>query len=199
MIKLYNFARGIRGVRLFWLCEEMNLPYQTVVVNYPPSEAYLAINPLGNVPCLEDEGVAINESVAILLYLAQKYGPTPLLPNIDDPRLAKVLQLTVFSEAELGSSLNALLGTRFAAPESDKQNWQVSMHESVVKRDLAYLVQQLGDRDYLVGDSLTLADLAISTALGLWSGALKQDLPEALVRYRAHLSERPAYQRALAA
>ena len=93
MIKIYNFARGARGRRAIWQCEEMSLPYQIEKVSYPPSDAYRALNPLGNVPFLEDEGgVAMGESVAMMLYIAQKYGPTPLLPGKDDPSLALLLR-----------------------------------------------------------------------------------------------------------
>ena len=94
MIKIYNFPRG-RGARVIWLCEEMGLPYRIVPVSFPPSDEYRALNPLGQVPFLEDEGgVAINESVAMLFYIAEKYGPSPLLPPKSDPAFARVLQMT---------------------------------------------------------------------------------------------------------
>ena len=54
MITIHNFPRGARGVRVFWTCEEMGLPYARAVVTYPPSPEYLALNPLGSVPFLED-------------------------------------------------------------------------------------------------------------------------------------------------
>jgi glutathione S-transferase len=98
MIKIHNFPRGARGLRVMWQCEEMGLPYKFEAVTFPPSEAYRALNPLGSVPFLEDDcGVAINESVAMMLYLAQKYGPTPLLPEKDVAAMATVLQLVVIS------------------------------------------------------------------------------------------------------
>jgi glutathione S-transferase len=103
MIKIYNFARGARGLRAIWQCEEMGLPYRLQTISFPTSEDYRAVNPLGTVPFLEDDGgVAINESTAMMLYLAQRYGPTPLLPGNDNPLLARVLQMTVFGEATIG-------------------------------------------------------------------------------------------------
>src|SRR5580765_1592331 len=99
MIRIYNFAHGARGLRAMWLCEEMGLDYAVETVSFPTGEVYRLLNPLRTVPFLEDEGsVAINESVAIMLYLAERYGPTPLLPAGSDPALARVLQLTVFGE-----------------------------------------------------------------------------------------------------
>ncbi len=77
---------------------------------------------LGSVPFLEDQdGVAINESVAMMLYLAQKYGPTPLLPDSDHPRFARVLQMTVFGETAIGMSINPIVEARFLAPDDDKR------------------------------------------------------------------------------
>lgn len=196
MIRIHNFARGARGLRLFWQCEEMGLPYQIETVSYPPSAAYLAKNPLGTVPFLEDGGVAINESVAIMLYLAQQYGPTPLLPGHGDARLARVLQMTVFGETSLGALLNPLMDAHFGAPDADKRNWSVLAMEKRVEQALSYVEGALGAAPYLAGAELTLADLCVSTTLGVWKGALGKPLPDAIVAYRERLGARPAYQRA---
>jgi glutathione S-transferase len=197
-IKIYNFPRGARGVRLFWQCEEMGLAYETEAVTFPPSAAYTALNPLGTVPFLVDGAVAINESVAIMLYLAGRYGPTPLLPAAGDPAFARVLQLTVFGEASIGATVNPLLAAKFGAPEADKSNWSVRSGEARVEQFVGYVADVLGERPYLVGDGLSLADICVSTALGIWRGALGKVLPERLSVYQQRLQARPAYQRASA-
>ncbi|WP_437566563.1 glutathione S-transferase family protein [Sorangium sp. So ce542] len=199
MIKVYNFARGARGLRVMWQCEEMGLPYEVEMVSYPPSEGYRALHPLGNVPFLEDEGgVAIHESVAMMLYLAQKYGPTPLLPDRDDPALARVLQMTVFGEAAIGAGVNALLTAHFGAPEADKRSWSVVTHEASVERALRFTAGLLGDGPFLAGERLTLADISVSTAIGIYRGALGKALPDALAAYQERLAARPALERARA-
>ncbi|AUX26420.1 glutathione S-transferase [Sorangium cellulosum] len=199
MIKVYNFARGARGLRVMWQCEEMGLPYQVETVSYPPSEAYLALNPLGSVPFLEDEGgVAIHESVAMMLYLAQRHGPTPLLPDKEDPALARVLQMTVFGEATIGAGVNALLTAHFGAPEGDKRNWSVRAHEASVERALRFTADLLGDRPFLAGERLTLADISVSTAVGIYRGVLGKALPDELVAYQERMAARPALERARA-
>jgi glutathione S-transferase len=197
VITIYNFARGARGLRIFWQCEEMGLPYRVETVTFPPSAEYLAKQPLGSVPFLEDEGgVAIDESVAIMLYLAERHGPTPLLPREDARRHARVLQLTVMGETAIGMGLNPLLGAHFMAPEEDKRNWSVCGIESRVGRVIERVAELLGDEAYLAGDELTLADISVSCALGIWRGALGKPLPENLTAYRERLAARPAYQRA---
>lgn len=196
MITIHNFARGARGLRVIWLCEEMGLPYRVQVVPVPADGAYRKLNPLGSVPFLEDNGVAINESAAMLLYLAERYGPTPLLPEKDDPTLGRVLQMLVFSEASIGAHLNMLMQAHFTAPIDQKRNWSVLALEARVEQALAYVDAMLAGRPYLAGERCTLADIAISTSLGMWRGALGKSLSETLAAYQGRLSERPAYQRA---
>jgi glutathione S-transferase len=197
MMRIHNFARGMRGQRVAWQCEEMGLPYQIEVLSFPPSEAYLELNPIGAAPFLEDEGgVAINESIAMMLYLAQKYGPTPLLPGRDDPMFARVLQMTVFGEATLGMGINPLIEARFAAPEADKDNWSVRRQAARAEKAVRYAEEMLGDGAFLAGSVLTLADISVNSTLGVWCGALGHALPEKLAAYRERLIARPAYQRA---
>jgi glutathione S-transferase len=199
MITIYNFAGGARGLRIAWLCEEMGLAYVPVTLAYPTPPEYRAKYPPGSVPFLEDEGgVGIGESVAIMLYLAERYGPTPLLPRAPAD-LARTLQFTVFAESVLGGTMNPLMAAKFGAPEADKRNWSVCMGEASIATGLDHIASQLGERPFLVGDGLTLADIAIAPALGIWKAALGGEVPEPLEAWRARLADRPAYQRARAA
>jgi glutathione S-transferase len=197
MMKIHNFARGARGQRVMWLCEEMGLSYTVENHSFPVAADYRALNPLGTVPFLEDSGgVALNESVAIMLYITQQYGPTPLLPTGDAARLARCLQLTLFGETEVGMSLNPLIAAHFMASEADKRNWSVVGLEQRVNRAVQYAEALIDGRSYLVGDDLTLADISVSCGLGIWQGALGGQLPEGLMAYQDRLRARPAYQRA---
>jgi len=197
MIRIHNFPRGLRGVRVAWLCEEMGLAYEVHAVSYPPGTAYLALHPLGTVPFLEDDGgVAINESVAMLIYLAQRYGPTPLLPAQEPGLLARVLQMTVFGEATIASGINPLLVARFTAPEAEKRNWSVRSQEERMGAAVDYAAAQLGERPLFAGGQLTLADISLSPALSLWQGPCSQPLPANLAAFQERVKARPAYQRA---
>jgi glutathione S-transferase len=195
MIKIHNFPRGARGQRVMWLCEEMGLPYAVQNHSFPTGKAYRELNPLGTVPFLEDSGgVAINESIAMMLYIGHRYGPTSLLPAGNGALMARVLQLTVFGETEIGMNLNPLLAAHFMAGDADKRNWSVIGLEQRVRRAIDFAATVVQDRSYLVGDDLTIADISVSCGLGIWQGALGGALPEALAAYQERLRSRPAYQ-----
>lgn len=198
MLRIYNFARGARGLRVMWQCEEMGLPYTVERVTYPVSEDYRVRHPLCSVPFLEDDAqsVAMSESVAMMLYLAQQYGPTPLLPGDDARRLARSLQMAEFGEATLGAGINPTIAARFAAPEAYKSNWSVSWLEQRVERAVAFTAQLLGDTPWLAGEDLTVADLSVVPALIMWRGIFAKVLPDPLGAYVERAIARPAYAKA---
>jgi glutathione S-transferase len=197
VITVYNFPRGARGVRVCWTCEEMGLPYKTEAVTFPPSEAYLKLNPLGTVPFLTDDGgVAINESIAMTLYLAERYGPTTLMPAKDDPMFARALQAIVFAEASLGAGMNTLMAAKFAAPEADKTNWSVRTQDARAEQFIAFAADMLGDKPYFAGEAFTLADICMATAFAMWRGALDKTLPAPLAAFQERATARPTYQQA---
>jgi glutathione S-transferase len=199
VITVHNFRSGVRGLRIAWQCEEMGLAYAAVGHDYPTPASYRAKYPPGSVPFLEDEGgVGIGESVAIMLYLAQRHGPTPLLPA-EPAALARTLQLTVAAEASLGGMINPLLATRFVAPDDQKANWTAGFCEGRVADMLGYVEGLLDGRPFLVGEGLTLADIALATTLGMWAGALGKAVPPGLAAHRERMMARPAYQRAKSA
>jgi glutathione S-transferase len=199
MIRIHNFPRGLRGIRAGWICEELGVAYEFAPVSYPPSAEYKALNPLGTVPFLEDGAVAISESLAIMLHLAETHGPGGLLPPVGDPARAAVLQWLMFGEASIGAGLNPLLTARFGAPNDDKRNWSVRTLEQRTEQFVRHAEAALGDRAFLVGDELTLADISVATSLSLWRGPLGGTIPDGLAAYLERLAARPAYQRALQA
>jgi glutathione S-transferase len=176
------------------------LAHSFVPVGFPPDQGYRALNPFGTVPFLKDDDVAMAESVAMMFYIAQRYGPNEVLPPIDDERFAKVLQFTVFGEASLSSPMTPLLTVRFGAPpENEKRNWSAVGIESRLKSTIGCVGDELEDREFLVGPTLTLADISVTTALQIWTRGLGQDLPATLREYLQRLQNRPAYKRAIAA
>src|SRR6185436_4383522 len=102
MLKLYGFARvnkGARGntrdLRVLWALEEIGVPYEIVGLDHPnhdlDSPAYRALNPFGQIPVIDDDGVVVSESGAILLYLARKDSkPSEALQDWAEMRLKQL-------------------------------------------------------------------------------------------------------------
>src|SRR5690606_1062185 len=85
MLKVYGFGRvnagahgKTRDLRVLWALEEMELPYEIVGMDHPKGDldtpAYRALNPFGQIPVIDDDGIVVTETGAILLYLARKTG-----------------------------------------------------------------------------------------------------------------------------
>jgi glutathione S-transferase len=199
MLTISNFARGARGLRAMWLCEEMGIAYRAVLLPYPVPPEYRARNPLGQAPFLEDGDVAITESASMLLYLAQTYGPTPLLPSPGSAAYPRVMQMTVFGEATLGGAVSALLMDKFAVPDAEKNGALPRMFRGRAEQALDFAAHLLGEGPYFAAERFTIADISMSTAFSLWRGPLGGALPDALEAYQDRVTARPAYLRAAAA
>jgi glutathione S-transferase len=201
MLKIHHAPRA-RGLRVIWLCEEMGVPYEIAKVSFPPGDDYKKLNAMGSVPFLEDDGgVAINESVAMLLYIAQKYGPTPLLPGPNDPAFARTLQMTVFGEATIGMWGNVQMGAKFFAPDEHKDNWSVREARARMLRAFAYAAGMLERGPWMAGDAFTVADISVGYGVGIARSPFFQmegELAPSLLAYHDRLTARPAYQRAAA-
>src|SRR5215213_8185252 len=103
MLVLYHCSDA-RSFRPLWVLEEMGLPYELQMLPFPPRAAapdYLARNPLGTIPLLEDGDVRMTESAAICQYLVSRYGPSPLNVAPEEPGYAAFLNGLHFGEATL--------------------------------------------------------------------------------------------------
>ena len=200
-MRIWHMPRS-RSLRVIWLCEEMGLPYEIRRVSFRgPDEELLAINPLGGVPVLEDEGgVRMIESVAMLLYVAGRYGPTPLALQPDDPAYACYLQWLIAGEASIAMPGNMLVYDRFRAPEGQKGGFLVEANQRKLQRGLEMMVETLKDGPWIAGDRFTIADMSAGYAIGVMQSILGMGdmVPPECAAYYARLSERPAFQRAAA-
>jgi glutathione S-transferase len=201
MIRVYG-APPTRALRIVWMLEEMGLPYEVRQIDFAnrfDDPEFIAASPTGSIPGLRDGDVTMMESVAILEYLGTRYGPTPLVPAADDPSWPRYLAFLHFGEASLTAPLNVALGSRFFAPEEEKDNWGARFAVDLFIRKSAALVGSLKRQPYLAGDDFTAADISCGYSLGLASflGA-EERLDPLLVDYLGRLRERPAYKAAAA-
>lgn len=196
---LYTCA-GSRGLRCTWAAEETGVALDLRLLPFPPRFAapeYLAINPLGTVPLLVDGDARMTESCAIAHYLATKDGMTDLAIAPGERDYAEYCDFTYHADATITFPQTVYM--RFALFEKDK-GW-AEAGEAYAKwfwKRLVKVEQRLEGREYLCGDRFTVADICVGYALILAERVgLDEGVPESLKTYRARLTEREGYQRAV--
>jgi len=194
------FGEG-RGFRVVWLLEEMGLAYRLrpvdMLAGVENDPEFLAINPGGFIPAIQDGDVTMVESIAILEYLMARYGPTPLAPAPHDPAFPAYQQFLHLGEAGLAASIFFVVGARNFAPESERNNWSAGQALGVWESRLRLVTRQLARSPYLAGETFTAADISVTYALELAKRAGGVTLGEAERAYVARTSGRDAYKRAM--
>jgi glutathione S-transferase len=194
------FGEG-RGFRVIWLLEEMGLPYRLrpvdLLAGIEEDAEFLAVNPAGFIPAIQDGDVRMVESIAIMEYLMARYGPTPLAPDPHDPTFPAYQQFLHLGEAGLAASIYFVVVSRNLAPEGERQNWGAAKALEVFKSRLGLVTRQLARSPYLAGDAFTAADISVTYALDLARRSDAAALGEAEQAYMARTSGRAAYQRAM--
>jgi glutathione S-transferase len=196
------FGEG-RGFRVVWLLEEMGLAYRLrrvdLLAGVDKDPEFLAINPGGFIPAIQDGDVTMVESIAIMTYLMARHGPTPLAPNPHDPAFPTYQQFLHLGEAGLAVPANYVSSARNFAPEADRQNWSARDALETFESRLRLVTRQLALSPYLAGERFTAADISVTYALMLAQRAARIALGAAELAYMARTSEREAYRRALEA
>ena len=198
MLQIFHVP-GTRSSRVLWLAEEMGVPYEAKrEVFGQPSPEFLEANPVGAFPVIRDGDVAMCESTAIMQYIVERYGPTPLAPPPGDARRPDYLQFLAYGEASMAAFLNPVIATQFSAPDDQKQNFTVDAAKNMFVRRLATLDRRLEKNDYLAGD-FSAADISVGYALGLGANfGLGDKYSPAVKAYQERVTSRPACQKAMA-
>ncbi len=200
MITVYG-APPTRALRVLWMLEEMGLDYEIHPVDFArrlDDAEFVAASPTGSIPAIRDGDVRIMESCAILEYLGAKYGPTPLTPSFGDPSYPAYVSFLHFGEASLSAPLNVTMGSRFFAPNEEKQNWGALFAIDVFTRKSAALLSPLSRTPFVAGQVFTAADISCGYAVGLARFLGCEERLDPVVRdYAARLADRPAFQRAI--
>jgi glutathione S-transferase len=165
MLKFYGTSKS-RSARSLWAAEELGIKYEHVATAQPQAKSpeHLKLNPNGHIPVIDDEGTIIWESMAINLYLAEKYGKGSLWPaSVEDH--GHVYQWSFFGMTEVEGHLMTLLTQRIFLP-ADKRDEKVAQRAiESLKAPLAVLEDALKGREYLLGNSFSIADLNVASVL----------------------------------
>ncbi len=192
-MRLYH-TPNTRSQRILWLLEEIGEPYDLVVLHGDErrGEEHRKRHPLGRVPVIEHEDGFVFESAAIALHLGDLNPESGLVPPPGTHERALVYQWTLFGAGELETPLI----DRWRRSDAGDEEGENAATERF--RQAAQVVEDaLAGREYLVGDSFTVADLVIGGVLGFGRRAeVYGEMPN-ITAYLERIEGREARQRAL--
>ena len=192
-----DFARGqVRDLRVRWALEEAGLAYRTRLLEQgdQDKDEYRALQPFGQVPIFEEDGLTLFETGAIVLHIGER---SPALLPQDKAARARAAQWVV---AALNSIEPFVMNVALIDSFYQNEEWAKLRRPSAVafvERRLAALSKALGDKPYLDGDNFTAGDLMMAAVLRILH---RTDLVTRDARLAAYLERclaRPAFKRAL--
>jgi glutathione S-transferase len=197
MVKLYGSSMSRAG-RSLWALEEAGVKFEQVLVAEPRKPEYLKINPNGHVPALDDNGTILWESMAINLYIAEKYGKAPLWPSTVEGHGA-CYQWSLWCMTEVETPMLDVVYHRMMLPAEQRDEKVALAGIEKLKAPLKVLDDHLQKSDYLLGKEFTIADLNVSSVLSI-AQYIQLDLSATAnaQKWSQKCLGRPANQRAIA-
>ena len=176
MLKIYGIPRS-RAFRTLWMAKELGIDYENVQIgigdgtNRTPE--FLAVNPNGFIPAIDDDGFTLWESLAINLYLAKKYNPGVLYPTALEDE-ARAWQWSFWGMTTVERPVLTALFHRALHPEEKRDAALADDAERQLQAPFAVLDGAVSGSPYLLGDSFTVADLNIASILA-WARPSRLD------------------------
>jgi glutathione S-transferase len=177
MLKVYGIVAS-RALRTLWMCAELGIPHQLVVTELKTgahkTPEYLALNPNGHIPAIDDDGFILYESMAINLYLAVKHKDKGLWPaSLQEQALCYQWSFWVMMECEAHAI--KVLFNRFLYPPEKRDEAKAAEGVEALQKPFAVLDRTLKGRTALVGNTFSVADLNVAAVLS-WARVSKVDL-----------------------
>ncbi|MGH8642476.1 MAG: glutathione S-transferase family protein [Burkholderiales bacterium] len=203
MLKIWGRTTSINVQKVLWCCAELSLKYDRVDaggkfgVNNTPE--YLAMNPNGLVPTIQDDGLTLWESHAIVRYLSRKHGRGMLWPN-DDKVCANADRWMEWYSTTLWQNLRPVFWN-LVRVEADKRDMKAVEDARRKMADNLKMVElNLADGPYMAGGAFTMGDIPMGVALHRWFllPLERPDYPR-LAAYYERLKQRPAFAQHCAA
>lgn len=199
MLKIYGRANSINVRKVLWMCNEVGVRFEREDIGrgFAPTDTpeYLAINPMGLIPAIDDDGAVVAESNTIVRYLAAKSGNETLLP-LNPMGRAHVEQWMDWQAAEMTRPLRTLFigGHLGMEPHSAPERQAAALAE--LSKHMSIVDGQIGRTDgHIVGGPFTVADVAVGVVVHRWFALdIERDNFANLAAYYDRLSERPGYR-----
>jgi len=199
MLKLWGRINSINVQKVLWALEELKVPCQRTdaglqygVVNEP---FYRKMNPNGRVPTIEDDGLVLWESNAIVRYLSCKHGPGTLWPN-DPGQRADADRWMDWTTSTVAPAMTPVFWGLIRTPPEKRDLKAIEGGVEKAAQAFQVLEQSLEGRDYVAGKAFTMGDVPLGAFLYRWNAldVNRPRLPKVEAYYR-RLQQRPAYKK----
>jgi len=192
-MKLYEFP-PTRSIRARWTLQELGVDFESERVNLLAGDhrrpEFLAINPAGKIPVLVDGDVVLNESVAIALYLAEKYPKKGLLPT-DLKQRADLHRWLLFVVTELEQPLWRIARHSNLYPEDKRLPGDIAIASEEFRAMAQVLEAHMKGRQFIVGDKVSVADFVTAYTLDWANEVHLLDECPVLRAYMERMYDRP--------
>ena len=171
MLKIWGRKNSINVQKVLWACDEMGVPWERIDagmafgVNNTPE--FLAMNPNGLVPVINDNGFILWESHAILRYLARKHGMGTLWPS--DPQVAaRADQWLDWYHCTLFPDMRPIFVNLVRTPAEKRNMQEVEARRKLVVNSMKILDHLLSRQLYVAGDTFSMGDIPLGLATFRW-------------------------------
>jgi glutathione S-transferase len=202
MLKILGRKTSSNVQKVLWCCSELNVPFEREDIGGPfgknNTPEYLARNPNGLVPTIDDDGFILWESNAIVRYLCAKHGAGKLWPS-DLARRADADRWMDWQQTTLASPMGILFRGLLRQPPEEVDAEQLNGAMQKATAAMRILDTQLAVHSFVAGDTLTTGDIALGNAAHRWF-SLPRERPELphVAQWYARLNDRPGYRQHIA-
>ncbi len=195
MLKIFGRPNSANVQKVLWTCAELDLPYQRIdagleygVNDTPP---YLAMNPMGLVPTIVDDGFVLWESNACVRYLAAKHGLGTLCPA--DLRVRADAERWMDWAHTLTVTISPMFWGLVRTPPERRDLGLIEAKRKEVARLMAMLDANLRKRPYVAGERLTIGDIPFAAHVYRWFNLAieRPDLPHLRAWYERLVAREP--------
>lgn len=200
MLKIYGYAESINVRKVLWACEELGLPFEREdwggSFRSTADARFRALNPVGMVPVIDDDGVVIWESNVIVRYLATSRGRTDLVPS-DPAGRAHVEQWMDWQASDFNNSWRVAFQGTVRKNPAFQDRAAIDASFKLFCSLVGIIDAQLGRTGaYITGKEFTIADIVIGLSLRRWlSIPIERPRFPNVEKYYELLLERPGFVR----
>ncbi|MDP2125569.1 MAG: glutathione S-transferase [Parvibaculum sp.] len=198
MLTIWGRRNSFNVQKVMWLAGELGIAHERIDAGGPfgglDAPEFIARNPHGRVPVIDDDGIVVWESHAILRYLAARYGAGTFWAEGAAGRAAADQWIEWAQTALLPNFLNGIFWSYYRTPEAMRNTNAIERAIAQCAEHVLLLDRQLAGQPYICGEKITLADIPAGTVLFRYYGLdIARPYAPHVEAWYARLRDRPAY------